>query len=123
MDEPQHGRDDRARSPAAPDPQPGELAESRLRRSGYSALQNLSCDFRAGVLTLRGCLPTYYLKQVALALIATVEGVQQIEDRVEVKRQKEPYSERPPFQMRLIADESPGEHQDHSGHESSYPHQ
>jgi hypothetical protein len=65
-------------------PETGELAECRLRRSGYLALQHLSCDFRGGVLTLRGRLPSYYLKQVALAAVATVEGVRRIDDRVEI---------------------------------------
>jgi hypothetical protein len=61
-----------------------EMAESRLRRSAYPALKDLSCDFRAGVLTLRGFLPSYYLKQVALAAVAKVEGVERINDQVEV---------------------------------------
>ena len=47
-------------------------------------MQHLSCAFRAGVLTLRGRLPSYYLKQVALAVVATVEGVERINDQVEV---------------------------------------
>jgi hypothetical protein len=62
----------------------GELAESRLRRSGYLAMEHLSCAFRDGVLTLRGRLPSYYLKQIALAVVATVEGVERIDDQVEV---------------------------------------
>jgi hypothetical protein len=70
--------------PAACCPGPGELAESKLRRSGYLAMQHLSCDFRARVLTLRGRLPSCYLKHVALAVVATVEGVARIDDQVEV---------------------------------------
>jgi osmotically-inducible protein OsmY len=61
-----------------------ELAESRLRRSAYLALQHVCCEVRAGVLILRGTLHTYYLKQVAHAVVATVEGVQRIDNQIEV---------------------------------------
>jgi hypothetical protein len=84
MDEQRQARQEGALSPASRRPEAGDLAESRLRRSGYSALQHLSCECGAGVLTLRGRLPSYYLKQVALAVVATVEGVQHIDDQVEV---------------------------------------
>jgi osmotically-inducible protein OsmY len=68
------------------------LAEGRLRRSAYLALQHLSCEFRAGVLTLRGRLPSYYLKQVAQALVATVEGVTRVDNQVEVVAPPRPAS-------------------------------
>jgi osmotically-inducible protein OsmY len=84
MDEPQHTVDNCATGPAARRPGTGELAESRLRRSAYLALRPLSCEFRAGVLTLRGRLPSYYLKQVAQAAVATVEGVERIDNQIEV---------------------------------------
>jgi hypothetical protein len=64
--------------------EPRELAESRLRSSAYSDLRRLSCAYHAGVLTVHGHLPSYYLKQVALAVIATVDGVRQIDDKVKV---------------------------------------
>jgi osmotically-inducible protein OsmY len=84
MDEPQHLMAESAARPAARPPESAELAESKLRRSGYLAMRHLSCAFRAGVLTLSGRLPSYYLKQVALAVVATVEGVERIDDQVEV---------------------------------------
>jgi hypothetical protein len=62
----------------------GAVAEDKLRQSAYLALQNLSCEFCAGVLTVRGLLPSYYLKQVALATVATVAGVERIDDQVEI---------------------------------------
>jgi osmotically-inducible protein OsmY len=61
-----------------------EQAESKLRRSAYLALQHLSCEAHAGVLTLRGRLPSYYLKQVAQAVVAAVEGVEHIDNQIEV---------------------------------------
>jgi hypothetical protein len=84
MDQHQQAMDNCPPGSAAHGPETVELAESRLRRSAYLALQHLSCEFRAGVLTLRGRLPSYYLKQVALAVVTTVEGVQRIDDQVEV---------------------------------------
>jgi hypothetical protein len=84
MDEPQHPLAKSVASQAPGSLDIGKLAECRLRRSGYLAMQHLSCAFRAGVLTLHGRLPSYYLKQVALAVVATVEGVARIDDQVEV---------------------------------------
>jgi CheY-like chemotaxis protein len=61
-----------------------ERAEGRLRRNAYLALKNITCECRDGVLTLRGSLPTWYLKQVAQATVAGVEGVGRVENRIEV---------------------------------------
>jgi hypothetical protein len=47
------------------------------------------------VLTLRGRLPTYYLKQMALAAVAAVEGVRRIDDRVEVAARTAGPAQRP----------------------------
>ncbi len=60
------------------------IAQRQLRESAYYSIRSVRCDFHEGVLTLRGCLATYYLKQVAQTLVAKVEGVQLINNRVEV---------------------------------------
>lgn len=60
------------------------LAQDRLRRSGYSALNRVRCEYHNGVLRLSGSLPSHYLKQVALAMIAGVEGVGEIVNEIEV---------------------------------------
>jgi hypothetical protein len=74
--------------PATPTrtPQPGlqELAEGCLRRNPYLALKNVCCDWRGGVLVLRGCLPSYYLKQVAQEAVARLEGVQALDNQIQV---------------------------------------
>jgi osmotically-inducible protein OsmY len=41
---------------------------------------------RDGVLRLRGHLPSHYLKQIALAAVAEVEGVRTIVNEIEVRR-------------------------------------
>jgi hypothetical protein len=68
-------------------PQPGiqAVAEGALRSGPYPALKNLSCDYRGGVLVLRGCLPSYYLKQIAQEVVAhQVKGVGRLENQIQV---------------------------------------
>jgi osmotically-inducible protein OsmY len=60
------------------------LAECCLRRNPYLAMKNVSCDCRRGVLVLRGCLPSYYLKQVAQEAVACLEGVEAVDNQIEV---------------------------------------
>ncbi len=61
-----------------------ERALARLRRCSYLALRNLSCEYRDGVLVLRGCLPSYYLKQMAQSAVANLEGVHRVVNEVQV---------------------------------------
>jgi osmotically-inducible protein OsmY len=61
-----------------------ELAESELRRNAYVALKNIGCDYRDGVLVLSGCLPTYYLKQLAQEAVARIDGIERVDNRIEV---------------------------------------
>ena len=68
--------------PAAPGP--AEFAERRLRGNAYLALKNVSCECRDGVLVLRGCLPSYYLKQIAQEAVAQVAGVRGVRNEIEV---------------------------------------
>ena len=67
-----------------PQPRLLELAESCLRRNPYLALKNVSCGWLDGVLVLRGCLPSYYLKQIAQAAVASLEGVERIDNQIQV---------------------------------------
>jgi hypothetical protein len=61
-----------------------ELADSRLHSTPYRALDNVSCEYLGGVLVLRGCLPSYYLKQVAQEVVAHLEAVDHIDNRIQV---------------------------------------
>ena len=61
-----------------------EWAETRLRSNSYLALKNISCAFDEGVLTLRGCVPSYYLKQIAQETLASLEGLAQIDNQIDV---------------------------------------
>jgi osmotically-inducible protein OsmY len=61
-----------------------ELAERSLRSNPYLALKNISCDWLDGVLVLRGCLPTYYLKQIAQEVVASLQGVARLDNQIQV---------------------------------------
>jgi osmotically-inducible protein OsmY len=58
--------------------------QARLRKSGYHELQLVSCDFHEGVLTLRGRVPSFYLKQVAQEVIRRLDGAEEVNNRLEV---------------------------------------
>ena len=62
-----------------------EDVENRLRKNAYLVLRNISCEFHEGVLILRGCLPTYYLKQIAQSVVSGVAGVERIDNQIEVR--------------------------------------
>ena len=71
----------------SPDLQAGlqAVAERALRSGPYPPLKKLSCDCRGGVLVLRGCLPSYYLKQIAQEVVAhQVQGVGRIDNQIQV---------------------------------------
>ena len=57
------------------------LCRKQLRESPYAALRELECDFRDGVLTLRGVVPTFHTKQVAYAMLLQVNGVYELVPR------------------------------------------
>jgi hypothetical protein len=61
-----------------------DIAQAVLRRSAYFELHDVACDFSGGILTLRGRVPTYHLKQMAQASVAEVPGVVEVHNRVEV---------------------------------------
>jgi osmotically-inducible protein OsmY len=65
-----------------------DRAERLLHGNSYLALKNVKCDFHAGVLTLRGALPTYYLKQVAQTTVAGLDGVDRVVNLIEVVGQR-----------------------------------
>jgi hypothetical protein len=62
------------------------LAEVQLRfyRSPYQELRDITCDFQEGVLTLRGRVPSYFLKQIAQSIIFSMERIGEIRNRLEI---------------------------------------
>jgi osmotically-inducible protein OsmY len=65
-------------------PDPAEQAAALFRHSGYPFLNMLCCTFQSGILILTGTLPTYQLNNLAQALAERIEGVEIVENRVEV---------------------------------------
>ena len=62
-------------------------AQSRLRKSHYHELRFVSCEFHEGVLTLRGRVSSYHLKQLAQELIRRLDGAEEVNNRLEVIEQ------------------------------------
>jgi osmotically-inducible protein OsmY len=59
-------------------------AQDRLRRDSRVPSQRLSCEYRHGVLRLRGRLSSYYHKQVAQEAVKGVQGVAEVVNEIEV---------------------------------------
>jgi osmotically-inducible protein OsmY len=59
-------------------------AEQRLRESPYFALRTLRCDYHEGVLTVRGRVPSFYFRQMAVETLRRLKSVEQLVDRIEV---------------------------------------
>jgi hypothetical protein len=72
-----------------------EMAQAKLRRSSYFELRDVCCDFGGGILTLRGRVPSYHLKQLAQANVASVPGVVTVDNRVEVVMPRRPPGNQP----------------------------
>jgi osmotically-inducible protein OsmY len=62
-------------------------AQSRLRKSHYHELRFVSCEFHEGVVTLRGRVSSYHLKQLAQELIRRLDGAEEVNNRLEVAEQ------------------------------------
>ncbi|MCC7335425.1 MAG: BON domain-containing protein [Pirellulaceae bacterium] len=61
------------------------LVRRRLHSCGYAALKSVECTHESGVLTLRGSVASFYLKQVAQERIRTIEGITRICNELEVQ--------------------------------------
>lgn len=61
-----------------------ELAEERLRNARFAELRHVSCLFADGVLTLRGVVTSYYLKQIAQASVRNIDDVSRVQNLIRV---------------------------------------
>lgn len=55
-------------------------AACRLAECGYPVLRKVACEYCQGTLTLRGRVPTYYLKQMAQVAVGGCAGVERVEN-------------------------------------------
>lgn len=63
---------------------PKELAERCLRGNSHLSLKTITCEYLSGVLILRGFVGTYYLKQVAQTAVSQLDGVERIDNQIQV---------------------------------------
>lgn len=59
-------------------------AHEILGSSAYTSLHTVFCEYHHGVLTLRGRVPTYFMKQVAQMLVNRIRGVEHVDNRIYV---------------------------------------
>jgi osmotically-inducible protein OsmY len=60
-------------------------AQADLRRSSYFAIRDIDCEYDNGVLTLRGRLPSFFLKQMAQSTVARrLRGIAVVDNQLEV---------------------------------------
>lgn len=61
-------------------------AQSRLADSSHfrGHQHAVTVEYEDGVLLVRGCVPSFYLKQVLQTLLVNVEGVETIDNQVDV---------------------------------------
>ena len=59
-------------------------AEAAIRQARSGELRSVSCDFHHGVLTLRGQVSSYYLKQLAQELIRAMAPGGQVDNKLSV---------------------------------------
>jgi osmotically-inducible protein OsmY len=62
------------------------LVRAEFLKSPYGAIRAVSCQMTDGVLKLTGCVPSYYLKQVAQRLaLNALQGVASIVNELQVE--------------------------------------
>jgi osmotically-inducible protein OsmY len=61
-----------------------KAAEQRLRESGYAPLRNVACCCRAATAVLTGEVPSFHMKQIAQTLVLKIDGVEQVDNLLEV---------------------------------------
>ena len=78
-----------ASSPECQETPPTDFAEMASRRLAENCpyafyYRNVSMHFANGVLTLRGRLPSFYLKQVLHSFLMKIDGVERLDDQVDI---------------------------------------
>ena len=61
-----------------------EQAQERLRAVLHISYRDVRCEYRHGLLTLRGQVKSYYEKQLAQEAVVRLEGVAQVVNEIEV---------------------------------------
>ena len=64
------------------------IADARFRANSRTVFRGISCIVEQGVLVLEGQLSTFFQKQLAQEIVANIEGVVQVVNRIEVVRER-----------------------------------
>jgi len=66
------------------------LAARCLGECGYPILRRVECAYHNGTLTLRGRVPSYFLKQMAQAAVCRCAGIERVENCLQVDPETSP---------------------------------
>jgi hypothetical protein len=77
---------DRSETAADRDTDLQRLVLGTLRASDYPPVRELTCEVLDGVVILSGRVPSYYLKQMAQALILRLGRIAELRNQTEVRR-------------------------------------
>ena len=57
--------------------------------NAITAIRTMDCEVRDGIAILYGTVPTYYTRQIAISVARGIDGVRELDDRIQVgDRQK-----------------------------------
>jgi osmotically-inducible protein OsmY len=62
-----------------------EVAMERLWASPYNAMRRVSCEYKHGILFLRGRLFSFHERQIAQEVVAGVSGVTPVDNEIQVE--------------------------------------
>ncbi len=71
-------------NPSVTQPALASAVETELRGSQYLALRHLTCEVHDGTVALYGRVPSYYLKQVAQTNVGQIQGIQHVDNHIQV---------------------------------------
>ena len=66
----------------SPDADLAQRVRLYLARVGHRTVENLKVEVHDGIVTLRGRVPSYYTRQLAIACAQRVAGVREVNDQI-----------------------------------------
>ena len=61
-------------------------AQEKLLQTSYPEIRHLICEFHEGILSLRGRVSSFYMKQQAQAALQGLAGFERVMNHLEVRR-------------------------------------
>ncbi len=82
--QPAHGKQPSIPRFYHPDVDVAATARQRMLGSPYRAVHDVECEYDEGIMTLRGRVSSYFLKQMAQEAVGKLPGVEEIANHIEV---------------------------------------